>query len=615
MKKDIVLNGIHIGEHSLEPERVKEEIQERCMKFGLNMVTIRPTRAHVPQEYYIEWAKFLAENKIYFNFLYTIQYVPLHQDSMLMPETVKQICEIGGEYFMGDMIGEPGTTCACNASGYFDNTIKKDAKRIKFDYADMKQACERYVEIVSDYSRIDNNLGMPDVISVDATALHKYNAEAGVTIPMLELMPGNPEILIPAIRGTARAYDSKMWGTYIAHEWYGGMRNEDALKRKRLELEYKYAYLSGSNVFCLESGDEEINSYGYEYAAESEICEDYRRVLVDMTKYIKEDSRPCGGPKVKLAFVHGLYDGWSGWGGASVWNQFRREEWGHNEAEHSWRILDEIGSARQWHEGANFGKMDFSAWPAYGMYDIIPIEAPIEKLLKYDYLIFLGWNSMTDDNMDKLAEYVSHGGHLLMSAAHLNYQTSRDGEFIMPRADKLKKLFGARFTGELLRTNNGVKFRASSVNKDFLYPGSKDFRCDPIYAGGYKDFARFELCGGEEAAFVSDSFSNDNKICTAVIENKIGDGVATLVTSINYPGHPALLPLYRMIVREMITASARNCDVKIIASDRLRYAVYEGNKIYLLNTDYDLPIVAKIIHKDKELSLMLDSLELKSVKL
>ena len=70
-----------------------------------------------------------------------------------------------------------------------------------------------------------------------------------------------------------------------------------------------------------------------------------------------------------------------------------------------------------------------------------------------------------------------------------------------------------------------------------------------------------------------------------------------------------------MLVREIITSSARNCDIRVISSDRLRYAVYEGNKIYLLNTDYDLPITVKIIHQGKEQLITLDSLEMKSIVL
>ena len=66
MERDIIMNGVHIGEHSFEPDKVIEEIYERCVVSGLNFVTIRTQREIVPQHYFIEWARYLAENKIYF---------------------------------------------------------------------------------------------------------------------------------------------------------------------------------------------------------------------------------------------------------------------------------------------------------------------------------------------------------------------------------------------------------------------------------------------------------------------------------------------------------------------------------------------------------------------
>ncbi|MBQ3225083.1 MAG: hypothetical protein IJB42_05195, partial [Oscillospiraceae bacterium] len=95
----------------------------------------------------------------------------------------------------------------------------------------------------------------------------------------------------------------------------------------------------------------------------------------------------------------------------------------------------------------------------------------------------------------------------------------------------------------------------------------------------------------------------------------VGKGVATLFTSINYPGNHSVYYSYRAIVREIISASARECDVKVLGSDRVRYSVYEGNKMYLLNTDYDMPITVKLIKDKKEITVTLDSLELKSVTL
>lgn len=621
IQRDVVLNGIHIGEHSFVPEKIKEEIYERVIKPGYNFVTIRPRKTvDVPQHYFIEWAKYLAENEVYFVFLYTIQNAPEGKITHLEKETVDEMKRIAGKYFVGDMIGETGSSVACKWPGYYEGITKNwDAQLGTRKHPDMKAAHEAYVKEVAKLIEIDRELGISEVVSVEATGLNKYNAEAGVTIPMLELMCGSPDRLVSSLRGMARAFDSKMWGTYVAHEWYGGMRHDDPLKRKRLELAYKYAYLAGTQAFCLESGDEVILSYGHRFEPDSEICEDYRRVLGNMMDYIKSDERPIGGPKVKLAFVSGLHDAWGDWGGSYVWNQFEGEEWGHNEAEHSWRLLNEIGVKRTWEDIANFGENDLSAFPAYGMYDIVPIEASVDKLCRYDYLIFLGWNSMTDENMDKLYEYVKRGGKLLMSAAHLNYNTKRGGDLIMPSNEKLEKLFGARFTGETFKSNNGVKFYYDSINGNLMYPGSKSLVCDPIYASGYVDYGKFEITEGSEAAFITDGFMKKVSMAPAVIENKVGEGIATLVTSINYPGYPALYPLYRAIAREMITASNReSADIRVLSSDRLRYAVYEENKVYLLNTDYDLPIIVKIYYgenKEKIREVTLEPLELKAITL
>jgi hypothetical protein len=126
---------------------------------------------------------------------------------------------------------------------------------------------------------------------------------------------------------------------------------------------------------------------------------------------------------------------------------------------------------------------------------------------------------------------------------------------------------------------------------------------------------RLELTSARAIGSASDTFYDDPLLFETVIENRVGDGLVTFVASKDYPGAIPLYPLYNALVREMISSSARECDIKVIASDKLRYTVYEGNKIYLLNTDYDLPITVKIAYQGKETVLTLDSLELKAVNL
>lgn len=622
MDKNLILNGVHIGEHGFDVDNIIDELYERVVKPGYNFVTLRPLNARdekglprdLDQEYYIKWARYLAENKVYFTFLYTIQVPPPGRICSMDAETIAKMKEIAGEYFLGECIGEPGSSNACKLQGYYQATANRGADPNMPPTAfNMTEAHANYVAKVERFADTAREVGFPNVLSVEATMLNKYNTEAGVNLPMVEVFNSNPDEHLPTGRGAAKAIGAPMWGTYFAGEWYAGMRHSDPLKRKRVELGYKFAYLSGSSLFCLESGDEKINAYGEVHEADSEICADYRRMLDYIKELSETDNRPSGGPKIKLAFVHGKDDAWGGWGASAVWNQFYREEWGHSEAEHSWRLLDELGTRRKWSDIANYGDHDYSSAPGYGLYDIIPIEASVDVLSEYEYLIFLGWNTMTDENMDKLTEYVRRGGKLLMSAAHLNYNPQRKGNLMLPPEEKVKALFGARFTGESIKTNCGTKFKRSSINDEILLPGTYDFLCDPIYSAGYTEYLKVELCGASPSGFYGDSFGSKPTDIYTVIENRVGKGTVTLVTSVNYPGHPALFPLYRMLARETVSASARSCDIKVVGSERLRYAVYEGDKVYLLNTDYDMPITVRLIKGEREEVVTLDSLELKSV--
>lgn len=618
--KENMLCGVHIGEHGFSAEAVLDELRTRVVEPGYNFVTIRTNARNgeiIAADTYLKWAEYLRENKVCFLFLYTIKTDEPELKGTIDKETVERMKEIAGEYFLGDMLGELGSSFAAKHAGYIRNATPGNLNPYRqppHNVADMKAAADNFVNIVNKYVQLDRKIGMPHIASVEPTALSKYIDMGGVDLPMVELMCAPPDILVSYMRGMARAF-GRDWGTYLAHEWYGGVRHDDILKRKRLSLVSKYAYLAGSEVFCIESGDECISSYDQHFEAESDICRDYREALTYLRDVSTADNRHKGGPRVKLAFVSGRYDSYCGWGGSSVWGQYEREEWGHSDPEHSWCLLHEIGTKRQWWDVENYGESDLSALPAYGMYDIVPIEADIDALSKYDYLIFLGWNSMTDEDMDKLAEYVNRGGNLLMSMAHLNYSVKRGGEFIMPPEDKLLKLFGVRATGEIIKTNAGLKF-CDSIIDGVRYPRMPQVHTDPILTSGYARFALTELVDAEVLAMLSNSFGWPLKVLPpAAVQHRVGKGCATLCTSLEYPGNGAVYPIYRVLARELITASARSADVKVLAPDRIRYAVYPDGKVYMLNTDYDLPINVVIECKDKKIAATVEPLELKIVEI
>lgn len=612
-KASKVLCGVKVGEHSKSREDIFRELQERVLPQGCDIICLRPQKLeYLSQEDYRQIAAFLAAHGIRFFFSFKEQMKYQQKDPTVdcqfSSETVQKLLETGGEYFLGNCCSEPGTATACNFAGYYKvfKTVQKT------DCVDMKEAHDEFVSHVQKFVQDNRAAGMPNLLVCEATALSKYSLEAGIDIPMLEVMNGDPDVLLPSVRGAARGYNKKSWGALIAHEWYGGRRHTDPLKRKRLELSWKMSYLSGADFLTLESGDAAVHSYGEEYGRASEICADYRKMVADMSAFCREDLRPAGGPKVKLAFVSGRYDSWGGFCGSSVWNQFLREQWGYGPAEYSWRILDELGSRRKWSDIANHGEQDLSAG---ALYDIIPIESDLETLCGYERLVFLGWNTMTDSDMDKLTEYVRRGGKLLMTAAHLNCNTARNGNLLLPSREKVEALFGCTFTGKSTRTNSGTKFRRNSLDAELLYPGCDTFLCDPLYSSGYVEYLDTQLLGAKPVGFLSDSFwvKQEDGFYT-VLENQIGKGIATLVTCSSYPGDPALYPLYRAIAREWVSASARNSDVRVLGSDRLRWAQYPGGKLYLLNTDFDLPITVKIFRNERVECVELDPLELRAVE-
>ena len=617
--RDFVISGIHAGEHGFDSEKFLDEVKERCLDSESNFVTIRAcfSKEDVkPGGNLCKWAKFFAEQKIYFAFLYSIDIDKFKAISRIPKETITQIKEIAREYFLGDTIAELSGDYACKERGYFGKGFGLGILPPQ-NLTDMQKARDNYIELVKRLIKADNDIGLDRdyISSVEQNVFNSYNLEAGAGFPIVEVFQGNPEVQISFTRGAARAYKTKGWGTYFAHEWYAGMFHDDELKKKRLELAYKYGYLAGSNLLVLESGDEEINSYGRPYSKESEICGNYQKVIKDTAKFIKKDNRPCGGPLVKVAFVQGNCDSWGGAFGSTAWNQFNKKSYGYTYPEYSWRVLDDIGKKRSWTDVKNYGTKDTSALPAYGQYDVIPATSDFEVMKKYDYLIFAGWNTMNEKIYNNLYRYVENGGTLLIAAAHLNTNPKRNGKIQYIFDGKVDNLFGCSLS-ESYSENKGIKFEKASITDILQYPYTNDLICDPIYPAGFVNCAKVELSSGSAAASLYDEFFYTKKSeQISIVENKVGKGVAILMTSADYPGHPAVYPLYCAMVREIISASQRNCDVKVLANDSVRYAVY-NNKMYLLNTDFDVAARAHIEIKDKKsVEVELAPLELKPLSI
>ena len=613
---DKTLFGIHVGEHGFCEEKVLDEIKE-CVSRGVNFITIRPPRKRkIEEHYYYDWASYMAENKVYFIFLYALQFAPEGEASHITHEMNEKLKKIAGKYYLGDMLGETGSTYACKLPGYFRNAkVKVDPP--KQGASDMREAKENYSAVLKDFVERERETGVSNVSTVEATMLNNYNVEMGVDMPFSELLCGDPELIVPALRGAARAYDSKLWGTYVAHEWYGGMRHFDKLKDARLELIYKYAYMSGSEAFCLESGLDRITAYGADLPDENPISLKNRELFYRICDYIDKDERPFGGPITRVAFIQGNYDAFGGgWGGSALWSQFEGEQWGHSDAEAGWKIVDDVNKKRDWWEPDSYETkgLDVSGALTDGSYDIIPATSSAEAMKRYDCLIFTGWNTMTESIAENLLEYVKNGGKLLVTAAHLNTNPDRAGAPSYLNNDTVRELLGCSFTGRSTSSNLGMRFVSDSALPNMHYPYAKLRAADPVYSKGYVKYAEVELCGGEVRSILSDSFlvvEGELNAAPTLIENKCGEGYVILFTSEYYPGHNAVYPMYRSVVREMLRAETENATQLVLAPSSVRFSVYEGGIVYLLNTDASLPSAVVLLpESESPTTLTLKPLEL-----
>lgn len=617
MEKDLILNGIRVGEYSFTPEEVYEKIEKECLPYGMNYVKISTRGIDYGKEFYVNLAKYLADHKIYFDCSAVFSYEnPLGFDE----ETALAMKEVAGEYYHAHSIPELGTKFTCAARGYGSFS---GAESLADDLLESQKNFDNYVNATAEKASLG---GKFKVYNNDATMRLSCAIHQNLDIPAMELVPGNPEMMIPLLRATAKAMNSDFWMTYIAHEWYAGTKTLDPLKIKRLKMYYDYAYMSGSSCFVLESGDECLHAHdtapnanpdytpelaGKLFGYDHPVSQHYRQTLRDFAKFVREDARPKGGPKVKVAFVQGYLDGYSPWrAGSSLWNRFDNPDFSYSDPEFVWRIFDDLRAKRGWCDVHNFGEVDLSGAPAYGIYDIVPAWAGYETLSRYDYLIFTGWHTMTEEIYEDLKKYVANGGKLFMTAAHLNTSTKRTGQIKLIHGGKVSDLFGCDLDAEAgFVCNDGVKFTESIV-PEFRYPASQYY--DPLLSEGNIRYPKVSLTTGVPTGRLSHAFVDKDEMPPCVVENKQGKGYAVLMTTLDYPSGAAY-PVYRTLVREILTASHRLADIKIYGGDRLRFTVYEGNKVYLLNTDFDCPCPAVIDYGTHKKTFLLEPMELRPV--
>lgn len=609
MERDLILSGYRVCEKGFNSNEIYDEIEKKYSE-GMNLVGVGTTGIDlytgepIAQDEFLKLAKYLSDKQMYFVFMAG----GLRPHAGFTQETAQKMVEIAGDYFLYYASPELGSSFSTKGSGYEETGNPP--------YENLQHAKDIFLDHIRRLTKENSMGGILKTSVVEASSMIAYECEAGISIPTMEFWPGDIEISAAFTRGTVAAYHCDSWGGYFAHEWYGGLR-WDTLKQKRNKVGYDYCYLAGCSHFITESGDDFAGSHTDEnFGYDHPVCKHYRDMMAECALFAKNDFRPAGGPKVRVAFVRGNLDGYSfRHSGGSLWRGHSQKEYGYNTPEYTWRILETIQSKRRWCDVQNYGEVDLSGAPGYGLYDVIPATAEAEVFNKYDYLIFVGWNSMTDEIYKNLTAYVKQGGRLFMAAAHLNTSIKRDGSINLLNGGDVSELFGCVLDAEnTICREDGFKFK-NSIVPEFLYP-SLDFACgDPHFAEGYVTYAGVSLTTGVGTGRLSNWFieTDIDAMPISLVENKCGEGYAVLMTNLEYP-YGAASTVYQNLVREILTASHRTADIKVYGGDALRFSVYEGDKVYLLNTDFDSPIFATIDYGTHKATFTLEPGEFKAVE-
>lgn len=628
LQADKMLHSIHyMSVHrNLSPEERAKDIEEMLERCGAHSFVYQQDGQRNCQETMYAIARMAKRRNWPFAVLYFYQESPMDIRSFFDAEMVAKLKGIAGDLFLGEYFGETGTLQAAKDAGYYvkDPSLAVIEPLIMppQDFQNMQEAKEHYIGFIKNMLDYNHSIGVVRNSVVEPTAFHRYNLEAGMDYPCLEVLPADPEYMVPFTRGAAIGYGCKEWHGYVAQECYGGFYHEDKMKPKRLDITYRWLYMNGCNVSSLESGVTGIQIWGYNYSHDHELCQNYVRSELSFEKLIQEDKRfPCG-PYTKVAFLHGNCDGFTGFLGGSSWAQFGREEWGKSSAEHSWNILNEVYRKKSWCDTENVGDQgyDLSQSPAYGVYDVLPVESPVDTYKNYDLLIFCGWNTMTAEIYEKLKEYVKEGGHLFVGASHLSTSVKR-GERKYLYDGQLAEFLGANIKGEV-RLNHGVKFTRDSKMKNVFYPAPKDLVCDAFHPEGFANWVDVEVTTARLIGVFSDTFDTplkNEKYYPMLLENDYGKGIVSFMTNADYPGHSAVYPVYRTIVKELLTATHKNCDLKVISGDKVRYSLFYDDKtgdekLYILNTDFNLSQHVIVKYQGQEKTVVVQPTELISIE-
>jgi len=405
--------------------------------------------------------------------------------------------------------------------------------------------------------------GHPVVTFDSPGALSGHYYRLGLDAQVSEIGPACNVVEEICSRGAATAY-GKPWGVATAMHWYCGQGAHYACDDSRVRqawLTMLSSYLAGARHIVWEGGvfdnlpvynylltEESWRDYGrrYHHPALVAMRDNFRRLL-DLHR-----AQQLPSPTVRFAVLHGNNDMFTGafqpitstlgdmsmiraWSLLKVW--LPHFSWGRHGADHG-------RPHRRW----------YSCTP-YGQVDVIPEHASLAHYQKYGLLALLGWNTMTDEQYDKLLHYVEKGGTLFAALPHFVTDTRQRHLWTFYRGGDLTQLCGVRardmgrrletvrFHTEQFAAHLPAEMTLSPKNPLFVedfdetYPV---FSLDVTYVTGDVEVTDAEVLATSQAGQ------------PVLLRKRIGNGAVYLLNTYHHAGRGRLLDLAEGILRTLV---------------------------------------------------------------
>ena len=581
-----------------------------------NLVCFRPFPMGwgVDEKLMAEWGQYCREHHIYVE--------GINMDTGLLATTA-------AEYFHG--IG----THELSGKLYFCDPTDK--------CLNMKEAMEGYVAAVrAEVNRIRAD-GAPRVAFGDASGGHRYALLAGADFLRAETMVPNTQQHLSQARAAAQALGCGEWGVHIAIQHPKQPYLESHLGWYYLSL--MQAWMMGAS-FLYEEDSLFVLFKEERQGWDDKLTKGKRDMTREFFRFASTHSRPGAslrasgsrtlseqaesarthptrenpitwGPQINMALILGRYAapfngficGTEQTPAYSVWGEFGRNEpaWGHLQPEKCQQVMDVLmpgSSTHPFRQRYDRRRFFFSGTP-FGDFDQVPMEATSNFLTRYKLLFHLGWNTMIDEDYEKLKQWVTEGGTLLIGVPQFSTHVDRDflltmEDLALYRGGNVADLCGAKVLGKGTRycghwTHTGPEFQGAECPRTSRVPSVSPDEDGPCH------LAEVELLGARPVLI--DAISGKPML----LKYELGKGAVYLITTWAYAGHEELADFSGAIVAHL--ADQHKPEVYVTdPSNEVFWTWWPSpdhkgcGQLMLLNTDWSEPGNVKevIVHAGSE---------------